>query len=45
MLQDVEEVTSQVLPYMSEAVAEKVADNPAVSDEPAGETKTLATAT
>jgi hypothetical protein len=44
MLQEVEEVTSQVLPYTSEAVAEKVTDAPAVTDEPEGETTTLATA-
>jgi hypothetical protein len=44
MLQLVKEVTSQVLPYASEAEAEKVLDNPAVTDEPAGEITTLTTA-
>jgi len=44
MLQVVEDVTSQMLPYASEAVAKYVSDDPAVTEEPEGEITTLATA-
>jgi hypothetical protein len=45
MLQEVKAVTSHLLPYVSEAMEEKVVDAPEVTDEPEGEITALAAAT